>query len=81
MVAQGGREGGREGEEGGKGGKGGRREGRGERGRDGGRDSYKAKIEESEKAGSSRESNPGHRLITSKFIYFQRQARCSEDLE
>ena len=53
---------------------------------------YEAKIEGSEKAGSRRESNPGHpwlepagfftslyfRLVTSKFIYFQREARCSE---
>ena len=63
---------------------------------------YEAKIEESEKAGSYQESNPGHfwlelplsyanrtttshhnplsifRLITSKFLYFQREARCSE---
>ena len=31
---------------------------------------YEAKIEESEKAGS--------RFITSKSIYFQREARCSE---
>ena len=31
---------------------------------------YEAKIEESEKAGS--------RLITSKCLYFQHEARCSE---
>ena len=51
---------------------------------------YEAKIEESEKASSCRELNLGHLwleppvlrfyfcLITSKFIYFQRETRCSE---
>ena len=39
---------------------------------------YEAKIEESEKAGFFTFLN--FHLITSKFIYFQRMARCSEQL-